>query len=79
MRCRGEGYSCWLRGVVLGLLLQPVEHTHTHTHSQLTREQGTVFDLVLWAGSTLCIEITFVFVELLRGISTLYKELLLCN
>jgi hypothetical protein len=45
----------------------------THTHSQLAREQGTfsVFELVLWAASTLCIEITVVFVELLRGISTL--------
>jgi hypothetical protein len=41
----------------------------THTHSQLAGKQGTgsVFKLVLWAASMLCIEITVVFVELLRG------------
>jgi hypothetical protein len=68
-----------MRGVVLELLLQPVEHTHTH--SQLAREQGTVsvFKLALWAASTLCIEITVVFVELLRGINILYNEVLLAS
>jgi hypothetical protein len=29
----GEGYSCWMRKVALGLLLQPMEHTHTLTLS----------------------------------------------
>jgi hypothetical protein len=65
-----------MRALELGLLLQPMEDTHTH--SQLVWEQSTVsvFKLVLWAASTLCIEITVVFVELLRGINTLYNEVL---
>jgi hypothetical protein len=48
--------------VVLQLVLEPMEVTLTHTHSQLARERGivSVFKLILWAASTLCIEVTVV-------------------